>query len=166
LPGEAISRGWSLGEGHLAMMLEALGSDVEQHNASELPPQYCMPVVAGQPDELDWRPLVAALVADFRRGNSPALLATRFHQSLAQAIARVAALHDDLPVVMSGGVFQNRLLTELVSRSLAGRNQPVGLPGIVPPGDGGLAAGQLAVGVAQLRSSHSRRAQNTANSFR
>ena len=171
LPGEAAGRGWSLGEGHLAMLLEALCGGAEDGSASELPPHYHMPLtrmplMAGQPDELDWRPLVAALVADFRSGHSPALLATRFHEALAEAIVRVAALHEDLPVVLSGGVFQNRLLTEAVSRRLAGRNQPVGLPGIIPPGDGGLAAGQLAVAIAQLQSSHSRGARNTESSFR
>ena len=171
LPGEAAARGWSLGEGHLAMLLESLCGGDEDGNASELPAHYHMPVtrmpvMAGQPDELDWRPLVAALIADFHSGHSPALLATRFHEALADAIVRVAALHEDLPIVLSGGVFQNRLLTEVVSRRLAGRNQPVGLPGIIPPGDGGLAAGQLAVAIAQLQSSHSRVGKNIEGSFR
>jgi hydrogenase maturation protein HypF len=159
LPGAAAARGWSLGEGHLAMLLEALCDGAGDGNPSELPPHYHipitrMPVRAGQPDELDWRPLIAALLADFRSGHSPAILATRFHEALAEAIVRVAALHEGIPVVLSGGVFQNRLLTEAVSRRLAGRNQPVGLPGIIPPGDGGLAAGQLAVAIAQLQLSH------------
>jgi hydrogenase maturation protein HypF len=153
LPSEAAARGWSPGEGHVAMLLEALCSDAPHDNPPELPTQYCLGLMAGEPTELDWRPLIATLVKDYRRGHPPALLAMRFHQSLGQAIARIAALHDDLPVVMSGGVFQNRLLTEIAARSLAGRSQPVGLPGIIPPGDGGLAAGQLAVAIAQLRSS-------------
>ena len=138
------------------MLLEAHCGSAEDGNTSELPPHYHMPVMAGQPDELDWRPLVAALIADFRSGHSPALLASRFHEALAEAIVRVAALHEDLPIVLSGGVFQNRRLTEALSRRLASRNQPVGLPGIIPPGDGGIAAGQLAVAIAQLQSSHSR----------
>jgi hydrogenase maturation protein HypF len=155
LPSESAVRGWSPGEGHLAMLLEALCSDAPHDNPPELlPSRYCFGLMAGETTELDWRPLIAALVVDFRRGHPPAQLATRFHQSLAQAIARIAALHDDVPVVMSGGVFQNRLLTEMAARSLAGRNRPVGLPGVIPPGDGGLAAGQLAVAIAQLRSSH------------
>jgi hydrogenase maturation protein HypF len=154
LPSEAAVRGWSPGEGHLAMLLEALCSDAPNDNSPELQPQYCLGLIAGDPVEFDWRPLIVGLVVDFRRGHPPAQLATRFHQSLAQAIARIAALHDDLPVVMSGGVFQNRLLTEMAARSLADRNRPVGLPGVIPPGDGGLAAGQLAVAIAQLRSSH------------
>jgi hydrogenase maturation protein HypF len=153
LPSEAAARGWSPGEGHLAMLLEALCSDALDRDACELPPRYSMAFLAGEPAELDWRPLIAALVADFRRGQAPALLAMRFHQSLAQAIARVAVLHDDLPVVMSGGVFQNRLLTEMAARSVNGQNKPLGLPGVIPPGDGGLAAGQLAVAIARLRSS-------------
>jgi hydrogenase maturation protein HypF len=50
-----------------------------------------------------------------------------------------------LPVVLAGGAFQNRLLTELVVERMAEYRQPLGLPGVIPPGDGGLAAGQLAI---------------------
>jgi hydrogenase maturation protein HypF len=40
------------------------------------------------------------------------------------------------------------LLTELIAELLADGIQPLGLPGIIPPSDGGLAAGQLVVAAA------------------
>jgi hydrogenase maturation protein HypF len=55
----------------------------------------------------------------------------------------------EIPAVLSGGVFQNKLLTELAAEMHDGEHQPLGLPGIIPPNDGGLAAGQLAIAAAQ-----------------
>jgi hydrogenase maturation protein HypF len=72
-------------------------------------------------------------------------MAMRFHRTLAAAISRLARLRLNLPVVLGGGVFQNRLLVELAAERLADHPQPVALPGLIPPNDGGLAAGQLAI---------------------
>jgi hydrogenase maturation protein HypF len=99
----------------------------------------------------DWRPMLSAILADCASGVEPGVIAARFHNALAQWAAVVAScqpLHD---VVLSGGCFQNRLLTERTLEALALVNRRVYLPGKVPPGDGGLAVGQLAV--AQLEGS-------------
>lgn len=71
----------------------------------------------------------------------------RFHRGLADAIAAVCGRFSDLPIVFGGGVFQNRLLVELLVENLRWHPQPLGLPGMIPPNDGGLAAGQLAIGL-------------------
>ncbi len=76
----------------------------------------------------------------------------RFHRSVARAIAAIASHYPQRPVVLSGGCFQNRVLTELVAHELRDHPQRVGLPGVIPPNDGGLAAGQLAVAFAKLNS--------------
>jgi hydrogenase maturation protein HypF len=153
LPLEAAVRCRAPYEGYLAMLLEACcGTEGCESGASDLPAQYRVPIVPGEPNELDWRPVVAALVADFRRGLAASLLAARFHAALADAIVRTAELDRNLPVVLGGGVFQNRLLTEMVARRMASSPQPLGLLGAIPPNDGGLAAGQLAVAIARLSS--------------
>ena len=73
----------------------------------------------------------------------------RFHRALAGGIANVVRMFADYPVVLAGGCFQNKLLTELVlARMPVGRE--VATPGVIPTGDGGLAAGQLAVAAARL----------------
>lgn len=151
VPRDATAHSHSAFEGHFAMLLEACCSEVggPEREEADLPREYYLPIVAAEPAELDWRPLVAALVMDFCRGAAPAVLATRFHAALADAIVRVGELHGSLPVVLSGGVFQNRVLVEMVTRRMAGRAQLLGLPGVIPPNDGGLAAGQLAVALAQ-----------------
>ncbi len=80
--------------------------------------------------ELDWRPMIAALLSDRARGESVARIAARFHQALvdgALAIARLAAGacagHGERVerVALSGGCFQNRLLSERLADEPAGR---------------------------------------------
>lgn len=150
LPQEVTGGGRSQYEGHAAILLEAAcGNALEPTNECKLPAAYQIPMAAGDPAELDWRPLVAALVTDVRRGLATGLLATRFHVALAGAIVQVALRHAPLPVVLGGGVFQNRLLTELIATQMADKDIPLGLPGVIPPNDGGLAAGQLAIAISR-----------------
>jgi hydrogenase maturation protein HypF len=125
-------------DGRPAMLLEAAC------DASE-PESYRIPLSDGTPAEIDWRPLFAGLADDVQRGVAPGILAMRFHRSLALAIAAMCMRWPDLPIVLTGGVFQNRVLTELVAAELGAREH--GLPGRIPPNDGGLAAGQLLIGM-------------------
>jgi hydrogenase maturation protein HypF len=53
-------------------------------------------------------------------------------------------------VALSGGCFQNRLLTELTTRALRERGFEVLLHRQVPPNDGGISLGQVAVAAARL----------------
>jgi hydrogenase maturation protein HypF len=108
---------------------------------------YEFPLSEGELSELDWRPLFVGMLTDQRRGVEPSVIAMRFHRSLAHGILRVCRHWRELPAVLSGGVFQNKLLTELVAE-MHDESQPLGLPGIIPPNDGGLAAGQLAIAAA------------------
>ncbi len=132
-------------DGQAAMRLEAAAD-------GDAKGWYHFPLSDDPLPELDWRPLFAGLLADHRHGIDPAVMAMRFHRSLAHGIVSVCRHWNELPVVLSGGVFQNRLLTELVAEMIDGKSQPLGLPGIIPPNDGGLAAGQLAIAAAKGKS--------------
>ena len=93
--------------------------------------------------ELDHRPLLQAIAADRLRGRDPGAIARAFHVALADAILRAHAEHGPaLPLAASGGVFQNRLLAELLHARLGER---LWLNRAVPPNDGGLALGQAAL---------------------
>ena len=98
--------------------------------------------------EADLRPLVRAAVADIVDGVTPARVSAAFHEALAdvaEAQVRGAAEHcGRLPVVLSGGCFQNARLAEGVRRRLADDFEVL-LHRDVPPGDGGLALGQVLV---------------------
>ena len=97
----------------------------------------------------DPTPLVRTIFEQQRTGASPAMLAGQFHASLAAMVLEVCeelrsrtALQR---VVLSGGVFQNCLLTEMTLAHLEGSGFEVLTHSLVPPNDGGLAFGQAAV---------------------
>jgi hydrogenase maturation protein HypF len=97
--------------------------------------------------QVDWRPMIRRLIADHAGGTSIGAMAMRFHRGLAEAVGSMVRRFADVPVVLSGGVFQNRVLSELLAAQLNGHAMPVGFPARVPANDGGLAVGQLAVAV-------------------
>jgi hydrogenase maturation protein HypF len=131
-------------EGEAAVWLEAASEPITDPPA-EARPQFAIP--AG-----DWRPLLRALTIERKRGIAPALLAARFHQALADWAADAVATQPLREVVLGGGCFQNRLLTERVRQTIEQRTGArVFTPALVPPGDGGLAVGQLAVALLRLR---------------
>jgi hydrogenase maturation protein HypF len=102
-------------------------------------------------DPWDAGPAVTAIFRDLERGISPARISMRFHRGLAEHLAILAARYSDgLPIVLSGGVFQNALLTELLLNELGTLRLPVFMHRLVPPNDGGLALGQLMVGAARM----------------
>ena len=102
------------------------------------------------PIEADWRPLVRRIVHLLRQGTPTAQLAWIFHHNIARLIVEFAERIPKYPVVLSGGCFQNRPLVEMVMSGLAERGRQVVMPCRIPPNDGGLSAGQLAIAAARL----------------
>ncbi|MFN4259122.1 MAG: carbamoyltransferase HypF [Gemmataceae bacterium] len=98
----------------------------------------------------DWRPLLAAVLDDWERDVDAGVIAARFHNTLAQWVAQVVARHPFRDIVLTGGCFQNQLLMERTLSALQALNRQVYTHGQVPPGDGGLAVGQLAAALIQL----------------
>jgi hydrogenase maturation protein HypF len=100
---------------------------------------------------------IALLAADVEAGQPTGAIARRFHRAVAdatvQACARLAAAHGSEVVVLSGGVFHNRLLVESVSDGLAAAGLRVLVPERLPAGDGGISYGQAAVAAARLAAS-------------
>jgi hydrogenase maturation protein HypF len=99
--------------------------------------------------QLDFTPLFPAILAAMQAGVSAAALARRFHATVAQAsvkacilVARDSGLDR---VVLSGGVFQNRLLTEMMYTDLTKSGLQVFTHRLTPPNDGCIALGQAAV---------------------
>jgi hydrogenase maturation protein HypF len=90
----------------------------------------------------DWRPTILAVVADQHAGVAVPLIAARFHNALIDWILEVAGQAELKQVVLSGGVFQNRYLTERAAAELELRGFTVYTHQRVPPNDGGVALGQ------------------------
>jgi hydrogenase maturation protein HypF len=101
---------------------------------------------------LDARPTVRAVVADLDRGVEVPVVAARFHGAVACAtaaacVAAAAAAGVDR-VVLSGGVFLNRVLLEDTATRLERAGLRVLIPRALPPGDGAISYGQAAVAAA------------------
>lgn len=129
-------------DGQAAMLWEAAGR-------GEVCKPYAMPLIAGPVWQLDWRPMIAAILGDLASGVSATVISDRFHQGLAGAILDFSRRFADLPLLLAGGCFQNRLLVEYLVQRDQGSDRPLGTPGLIPVSDGGLAAGQLAVAIAR-----------------
>jgi len=91
--------------------------------------------------------LFEALVNDLLRGVSQEEIAYRFHITMARVIVDLAVRLgvESGPLVLSGGVFQNKLLTEAVLKDCKEKGIRVLRSRTLPPGDGGLAFGQLLI---------------------
>jgi hydrogenase maturation protein HypF len=120
-------------EGQAAMWLEHLAAGSRSGDA------YKFPLVDGT---LDYRPLLVQILSDRMHGRDVSAIARAFHLAVADAVVRLAAPFPALPVVVSGGVFQNRLLVERLHRLLG---QRLWTNAAVPANDGGLCLGQAAI---------------------
>lgn len=94
---------------------------------------------------LDPAPLIRAVVADVRAGTSQTTIATRFHAALVATVVDVASQTEVDCVVLSGGCFQNRKLTEACVTALRDLKLKVIIHRGVPANDGGLSLGQAMV---------------------
>lgn len=160
-------------EAELAMRLESLCDQAasatrepNSHHCSDeinLPDGFGESNCAGELIRIDWRPLVRRVVTDLVTGVSPQRIARDFHQTVADWIAVVARHFPEFLVVLSGGCFQNRVLTEATIAGLREDSREVVMPRTIPLNDGGLAAGQIAIAAALLQAEEQYVANNQAD---
>jgi hydrogenase maturation protein HypF len=140
-------------EGQAAMELEGLAA------ASSDQGQY--PYALARADGrlvIDTRPMIRAVAHDARSGQDATVIARRFHEGLATATADVctqlSATTGIREVVLTGGVFLNAVLTAACTSRLEHAGLRVYRHRLVPPNDGGLSLGQVAVAAARLSAEH------------
>lgn len=106
------------------------------------------------PHVLDQKALFEALLGEIEAGAPADRLALDFHVAVARSSAHIAseicAREDIDTVALSGGVFMNRLLLQLLTRELKSAGLTVLVPHTVPVNDGCIAYGQAAVASARL----------------
>jgi len=137
-------------EGQAAIALEVLATRCPDPVTS-----YPFVIQQGTPATLDVVPLIDAIVKDITQGVPAERIAKCFHLSIAQMLATACAEVRQqtglTKVALSGGVFQNQLLLEQLITLLEEMAFEVFINRLVPPNDGGLSLGQIAIAAAQLR---------------
>jgi hydrogenase maturation protein HypF len=129
-------------EGQAAMALEFAINGERTDDA------YPFRVAGGETMIVDWGPMIEAILAERGRGGRLSSMAAGFHNTLAEIVVAVAERVGQERVVLTGGCFQNRYLTERT----VGRLRRQGIRPYwhqrLPPNDGAIALGQLAVAAA------------------
>jgi hydrogenase maturation protein HypF len=120
-------------EGQAAMWLEHLARQSAPVRA------YAFPFGAG---ELDYRPLLRAVIEDRLRGRDVHQIARAFHEAIAQGVLAACAHFGEERIVISGGVFQNAILGAALERALGER---LWRNRAAPPNDAGISLGQAAI---------------------
>jgi hydrogenase maturation protein HypF len=138
-------------EGQAAMELEfAIHPGVEE--------AYPFDLRAGAPRVVDWQPMIERIVFDLQQREATGVIAAKFHNTLAEMIVAVAREIGEPKVLLTGGCFQNRYLTErAVDRLKAGGFVPYWHRRI-PPNDGGIALGQIVGAAWAMRAAGANRA--------
>ena len=133
-------------EAQAAIELEILAAQASDAEA-KLMSGLALPV--GEHGIIDHRPLIRALADRVLAGCSTSALARAFHLAVADAVAdsacQAAGRTGVRTVGLTGGVFQNVLLTGVCRARLEARGLAVLTHHLVPPNDGGLALGQAAI---------------------
>lgn len=136
-------------EGQAAIELEALA----ERGRDEAGDGYPVDVSEGALLTMGWASLWRALLDDLASGTPREVIAARFHAGLAAGLARLggklAKRHGLKRAVLSGGVFQNRLLLQGVAKGLRNSGLDVLTPQRVPANDGGIALGQAVIAAAR-----------------
>ncbi len=118
----------------------------ESEAASAYPFEYIPPNREGsEPHDswiVDWAPAVEALLRDRDAGVPVSEIVSKFHWALCETMVRMAEESGESRIMLTGGCFQNRHLTEIGVARLQEEGFQVYWHQRVPPNDGGLSLGQ------------------------
>jgi hydrogenase maturation protein HypF len=104
---------------------------------------YPFHLLATSPMVLDWEPLVLEVLREVQGGTRVEVISAKLHNTLAEMIVAVARKLGEPRIVLTGGCFQSRLLTEQTVLRLREEGFLPFWHHQVPPNDGGIALGQV-----------------------
>ena len=133
-------------EGQAAMELEFAIQGTETTSS------YPFEIRDGVPLTVDWRPTIDAIVSDVARDYPTASISAKFHNMLAEVVRAIALRVGEAKVVLTGGCFQNRHLTDACLLRLIDAGFRPYWHQRVPPNDGGIALGQVIAAATATRS--------------
>jgi hydrogenase maturation protein HypF len=147
-------------EGQAAMQLQGLAE--EAYSVEDIDSfSYPFAILEWKSNRLPYlepQPMWQALLNDLVDGTPNAVIALRFHRGLAQGLWQIVqhlqtTRIDCRPVkqvVLSGGVFQNELLAQLLEKQLQAQGLSVLRPAAIPCNDGGISLGQAMIAAARI----------------
>jgi hydrogenase maturation protein HypF len=120
-------------EGQAAMALEFMldNPELDGHYEFEL-----------QGHIINWSPAIAAILDDLERQVPPHRISAKFHNTLVEIIVAVAKQSGESQVLLTGGCFQNKYLTERAIQRLKAEGFSPYWHQHIPPNDGAIAVGQ------------------------
>ncbi|MFN4182346.1 MAG: carbamoyltransferase HypF, partial [bacterium] len=118
----------------------AVEFEAEKHSSAH-PAPFAFDIKEGVPLILDWEPAIREMLMLYQSGEKPAMLCARFHHTLVEMMVQVAQRAGKKKVLLSGGCFQNALLTNLAFQRLSDEGFLVYTHQRVPPNDGGISLG-------------------------
>jgi len=125
-------------EAQSAMAVEFQASERTAHT-------FSFQLTGENPIVIDWGPMILDMINLKNSGVNPSELAGRFHLTLVKIMVEVAKKAGLEKVLLSGGCFQNALLTKLAYQALTHAGFQVYTHQRVPPNDGGISLGQVFV---------------------
>lgn len=140
-------------EGQAALELEATVEAAALHDGTHYP--FAIATPDGLP-RIEPGPMWRALLRDLEQRTPAGVMAARFHAGLAHALAQMVehlgAQHDNAwagRIALSGGVFQNAVLSAALTEHLEAAGHVVLRHSQVPANDGGLSLGQACIAAAR-----------------
>ena len=132
-------------EGQAAMMLEYAGNSkaTEQRYHYEIHNDKSKFII-------DWEPMIREILRDCRGKISPGRIASRFQNTLADIILSVCNSIGQENIVLTGGCFQNKYLTEKTISRLESAGFKPYRHHRIPPNDGGIALGQIIAAAGEM----------------
>jgi hydrogenase maturation protein HypF len=129
-------------EGQAAMELEFLTQNVEsdEHYPFKIDDE-------GGVRTIDWRLIIEGIIADLKNRVDHSTISVKFHNALVETIVAMAKKIGQPRIVLSGGCFQNRYLTERAVMRLKEEEFSPYWHQRVPPNDGGIALGQISAAI-------------------
>jgi hydrogenase maturation protein HypF len=129
-------------EGQAAMFLESV---IDGTTPSI---QYSYEIVSKKTGQtvlsvIDWSPMIKEIIQDVRGGIPAGRIAKKFHNTLIEIVIAMSKRTREKSVVLSGGCFQNKFLTEGVVKGLREEGFNPYWHQRIPPNDGGIAIGQV-----------------------
>ncbi len=92
---------------------------------------------------VDWQPMIEGILSDIQKKQPLSLISAKFHNTLVEMMINITRQTGETTVVLTGGCFQNKYLSERAVQRLQEEHFCPYWHQRIPPNDGGIALGQL-----------------------